>query len=345
MMGRLKARWRALTAYGDHLLREYPWVMLGVLVILVAVTPLIISPTALNIAILIGMYMIASSGLNLTVGFTGLLDLGYVGFMAIGAYTTAILGTTYGLNCWLALALGAVHAGIWGILRGAPTLRLTGDYFAIVTFGCSELAWLVIRNLSSVTRGARGFPDIRPPSFFGHEFSINPPIAYWYLVMVLVLGTVFLIRRLVYSRVGRAWMAIREDETAAACLGVNVRQYKTYTFAVSAALGGLAGGFYAGYMQNLHPDSFKFLESVWVLCMVVIGGMGSITGALLGAIIFVSVRELLREMLGNVGLPAESLYLLFGIALILNMRFRPEGIMSNRTMRAELHATTSDVAA
>lgn len=344
MTGKVIQRWQRMIRFGDGVLRDHPWLLLGGLLLAIGAGPWLLPPTALNIAILIGMYMIAASGLNITVGFTGLLDLGYVGFLAIGAYTTAILATTYGMNYWVALALGTGHAAVWGVLRGAPTLRLTGDYFAIVTFGCAELAWLVIRNLDSLTRGARGFPDVAPPTMFGHEFPIDPPIAYWYLVMGLVLATVFMIRRLVYSRVGRAWMAIREDETAAACLGVNVRQYKTYTFAISAGLGGLAGGFYAGYLQNLHPDSFKFLESVWILCMVVIGGMGSITGALLGAIIFVTVRELLRDVLGRVGLPAEALYLLFGTALVLIMRFRPEGLVSTRTMRAELHSTADDAA-
>ena len=323
-------------------MRDHPWLLLGLLAIAIGGIPWVLSPSALNIAVLIGMYMIAASGLNLTVGFTGLLDLGFVGFLAIGAYTTAILGTTYHWNFWGALACGAAHAAVWGVLRGAPTLRLRGDYFAIVTFGCAELAWLTIRNLDRLTYGARGFHEIAPPTLFGQKFAINPPVAYWYLVMALVGASVFFIRRLVYSRVGRAWMAIREDETAAACLGVNVPQYKTYAFALSAGLGGLAGGFYAGYFLDLHPDSFKFLESVWVLCMVVIGGMGSITGALLGAVIFVTIRELLRDVLGRMGLPAESLYLLFGMALILIMRFRPEGLISTRTMRAELHATTAD---
>ncbi len=331
-----------VTALGDRFLRNHPWMLLAVLVVAILLAPRVMSPPVLNIAILIGMYMIAASGLNVTVGITGLLDLGYVGFLAIGAYTTAVAATTYEINYWIALALGTAHAALWGVLRGAPTLRLTGDYFAIVTFGCAELAWLAIRNLDGLTRGARGFPDITPPSILGREFAIDPPVAYWYLVMGLTVATVFIIRRLVYSRVGRAWMAIREDETAAACLGVNVQQYKTYAFAISAGLGGLAGGFYAGYLQNLHPDSFKFLESVWILCMVVIGGMGSVTGALLGAIIFVTVRELLRDVLGRVNLPAESLYLLFGMALVFMMRFRPEGLINTRTMRAELHATTAD---
>ena len=324
------------------MLREHPWASFGVLLVVLAVAPHVMPLSMLDVAILTGMYMIAASGLNLTVGVTGLLDLGFVGFMAIGAYTVAVLGNTYHFNFWIALALATLHAALWGILRGAPTLRLTGDYFAIVTFGFSELVVLAIRNLPQLTRGARGFPGIHGPTLLGREFAVDPPIAYWYLVALLVLATVFGIRRLVFSRVGRAWTAIREDETAAACLGVNVQQYKTYVFAISAGLGGLAGGFYASYLRNLHPFSFTFLESVWVLCMVVIGGMGSITGALLGAIIFVAVREGLREMLGQVNLPAESLYLLFGAALILIMRFRPEGLLSTTTMRAELHDTTAD---
>lgn len=348
------ARWRALFVAGDRLLQNHPLpVFIGMLVV-VAVIPFAVPSTSLNILILIGMYMIAASGLNLTVGVTGLLDLGFVGFLAIGAYTVAILGNDYGWSFWAALVAATLHGALWGLLRGAPTLRLTGDYFAIVTFGFSELVVLAIRNVDSLqfggeklfaaglTRGARGFPDINAPSLFGREFPIEPPVAYWYLVMALLIVSVFVIRRLVYSRVGRAWMAIREDETAAACLGINVQQYKAYTFAISAGFGGLAGGFYAGYLQNLHPDSFKFLESVWILCMVVIGGMGSITGALVGSVIFVTIRELLRDVLGRFELPSESLYLLFGIALVLIMRFRPEGLISTKTMRAELHSSGTE---
>lgn len=342
MIRALKRLRGGLIGRADALLEQHPWPTLVVLVVAVGAFPYLVPAGALDIAILIGVYAIAASGLNLTVGVTGLLDLGFVGFMAIGGYTLAYLANNVGLNFWLALILATLHGAVWGILRGAPTLRLTGDYFAIVTFGFSELVVLAIRNLPEITRGARGWPDVQAPVLFGREFAVNPPIAYWYLVMALLIGTVFAIRRLVFSRVGRAWMAIREDETAAACLGVNVQLYRTYTFAISAALGGLAGAFYASYLTNLHPDSFKFLESVWVLCMVVIGGMGSIAGALLGSIIFVSIREGLREVLNQVNMPAEALYLLFGTMLVLIMRFRPEGLISTRSVRAEMHADATD---
>lgn len=342
-MRSIRDTFRRFTDWVDGFILEHPLTTLAVLIVAIAAMPHVLSGNQLNVAILIGMYMIAASGLNITVGVTGLLDLGFVGFMAVGAYTVAVAGTTYGLNFWVALALGTVHGALWGILRGAPTLRLTGDYFAIVTFGFAELVRMAVKNkpLAQWTRGARGFPDITGPSLFGKEFAINPPVEFWYLVAALLIVTVFSVRRLVYSRVGRAWTAIREDETAAIALGVNVQRYKTYTFAISAGFGGLAGGFYAGYLQNLHPDSFRFLESVWVLCMVVIGGMGSISGPLIGAAIFMTVRELLRGVVGNFSLPPDALYLVFGLVLVLIMRFRPEGLMSTRSMRAELHTADS----
>lgn len=269
------------------------------------------------------LYMILALGLNIVPGFTGLLDLGYVGFYGIGAYTSGLLAIHFDLSLWLILPLAALNGALWGILLGAPTLRLTGDYFAIVTFGFSELVVLVIRNELWLTRGPMGLPGISPPSIFGHPLTRD--WEFFYLILLLLLIVLVVVTRLQDSRTGRAWFAIRENEIAAQCCGVNLIRYKVTAFAISASIGAMGGAFYAKWFKFIHPDMFKFWESILILCLIVFGGMGSIAGTMLGALILIPLSEVLRAALPQ-GL-FSARYLIYGLVLVLMMRWRPEGLI------------------
>jgi branched-chain amino acid transport system permease protein len=267
--------------------------------------------------------MILAQGLNIVPGFNGLLDLGYVGFYGIGAYTAGLLTIHYNLSFWILVPLAALNGALWGILLGVPTLRLTGDYFAIVTFGFSELVVLVIRNELWLTRGPMGLPGIAPPSVFGHKLVYD--WEFFYLVIFLFLIVLFVITRLEKSRIGRAWFAIREDEIAAQCCGINLIRYKVVAFAISASIGALGGSFYARWFKFIHPDMFKFWESILVLCLIVLGGLGTIRGAMLGALVMIPMTEILRAVLPQSLFSAR--YLLYGLILVMMMRWRPSGMI------------------
>jgi len=292
--------------------------------------------------------MALALGLNFVPGYTGLLDLGFVGFFGVGAYTAGLLTSQFDLSFWVVLPLAALHSALWGIVRAAPTLKLTGDYFAIVTFGFSELVILVIRNEIWLTRGPMGIPGIAPPSILGH--ALTQDWEYFYLLFCLVALIAFVSRRLEDSRIGRAWFAIREDEVAAATCGIHVARYKTLAFAVSAAVGGAAGACYSGWFHFLHPDMFKFWESILILCLIVLGGMGSIAGVMLGAAILIPLTEVLRagigmlvEWSGHSGITwispdvVNARYLVFGLLLVLMMRFRPDGLLPAIRVSVEMH--------
>lgn len=290
------------------------------------------SDYVLHVMTLALIYMVLAMGLNIVPGFCGLLDLGYVGFYGIGAYTAGLLTIHYGLSFWLIVPLAALNGALWGALLGAPTLRLTGDYFAIVTFGFSELVVLFLTNEIWLTRGPLGLPGIAPvtldlswlhPAWY-FEFYDKAPN--FYLAAVLVALVFFVMGRMEDSRLGRAWYAIREDPLAAACCGVNILHYKVIAFSISAAIGAMGGCFYARWSMFLSPDMFKFWESFLVLCMVVLGGLGNIKGALVGATILVCLGEVLREVLAAAGLPPETRFMAYGLIMVLIMRFRPAGL-------------------
>ncbi len=304
-----------------------------------------------RVATLTMVYMALALGLNIVPGFTGLLDLGYVGFYGIGAYTAGLLTVHFGWSYWVILPLAALNGALWGILLGAPTLRLTGDYFAIVTFGFSELVVLVIRNELWLTRGPMGIPGIAAPSVFGHVLSKD--WEFFYLMLALLVFVVILVRRIEDSRLGRAWFAIREDEIAAEACGVNIIRYKIIAFAISAAIGALAGSFYARWFRFIHPDMFKFWESILVLCLIVLGGMGSVVGVMVGALVMIPMTEILRvglgkfvEWAGAAGITwispdiVNARYLIFGLLLVLMMRFRPEGLLPAFRVRGEMHPSS-----
>ncbi len=285
----------------------------------------------LHVVTLVMVYMVLSMGLNILPGFCGLLDLGYVGFYGIGAYTSGLLTIHYGLPFWVIVPLACVNGALWGVLLGVPTLRLVGDYFAIVTFGFAELVVLFLTNEIWLTRGPLGLPGIDPVSFDltwlnpDWSYELVGEVPYFYLAVLMVLFVWAVMRRMEDSRLGRAWFAIREDTLAAASCGVNILAYKVVAFAISAGIGALAGAFYARWTLFLSPDMFKFWESFLILCMVVLGGLGNIAGALVGAVVLIVLGEGLREILPILGLAPETRFLAYGLIMVLIMRFKPAG--------------------
>ncbi len=314
------------------------------------------------------LYIMLALGLNIVVGFAGLLDLGYIAFYGVGAYLYALLSSPHlamafpslapGLDwpLWVILPLGALLAGLFGMLLGAPTLRLRGDYLAIVTLGFGEIIRIFLNNLNApvnLTNGPQGIAGVLPVRVAGLNLgeglrlwgvSIPSIHLYYYLFLLLTLGIVFVSLRLEDSRIGRAWVAIREDEIAAKACGINTRNIKLLAFAMGASFGGVAGGLFAGFQQFVSPESFSLTESVMVLCMVVLGGMGHIPGVILGGLILAILPEILRwgatpvqqALFGKVYLDPESLrMLLFGLALILVMLYRPAGLLPSPVRQRE----------
>ena len=271
-----------------------------------------------DVLTLTALYAVLALGLNIVVGQAGLLNLGYVAFYAIGAYTYAILSTRFGLPFWPGLLIGAGASAFMALLIGLSTLKLRGDYFAIVTLGLGEITRIVLNNSDSVTGGPNGIPGIGRPAVGGHVLST--PLEFYYLILAIAVATVFAMRRIMESRIGRAWAAIREDEIAAEAMGVNTFRLKLLAFVVGSAWAGLAGVFFAAKMAFVSPESFTFFESILILCMVVLGGMGSIPGIILGAFLLIMLPELFRDF-------ADYRMLGFGAALVLMMIFRPQGLL------------------
>jgi branched-chain amino acid transport system permease protein len=306
------------------------------------------------------LYIMLALGLNIVVGFAGLLDLGYIAFYAVGAYLYALLASPqFGLHwsVWAVLPLGALVAGFFGVLLGAPTLRLRGDYLAIVTLGFGEIIRIFLNNLNApvnITNGPQGIARIDPVTLAGHpltkslaigDFKIGGLYLHYYLFVALALGIVFVTLRLQDSRIGRAWVAIREDEIAAKACGINTRNVKLLAFAMGASFGGVAGGLFAGFQEFVSPESFSLMESIMVLCMVVLGGMGHIPGVILGGLMLTVLPEAFRHgagplqkaLFGEVILDPEALrMLLFGLALIAVMLYRPAGLWPDPRHRREL---------
>jgi branched-chain amino acid transport system permease protein len=291
------------------------------LMCLLLVVPFLFRDYFIDVAILAGIYIILALGLNVVVGFTGLLNLGFVAFYAIGAYSYALLNTRFGLDFWSALPFSVALTSVAGFLLAVPALRLRGDYLAIVTLGFGEITRLILNNWDSVTRGPNGISGIAPPVIM--SVSLGKLSYYYYLVLFFVVATVFITRRVYASRIGRAWVAIREDEIASSVAGINTTLYKLYACAFGAFWAGLAGAVFAGKMQFVSPESFTFMESVLILCMVILGGLGSIAGVIVGACLLVLLPEVLREV---------QLYrmLALGIGLVLLMVYRPQGLLGGK---------------
>lgn len=274
-----------------------------------------------DIAILTCIYIILAQGLNIIVGFTGLLNLGFAAYYAIGAYTYAILTARLGFDFWTALPFSLALSALSGLLLAIPALRLRGDYFAIVTLGFGEIVHLILNNWDSLTYGPNGISGIAAPSVMGISFeSLN---YYYYFVLVITIVALIIINNVHSSNIGRAWISIREDEIASSSMGINTMLYKLYSSAFGAFWAGLAGVLFAAKMKFISPESFTFMESVLILCMVILGGIGSIAGVTIGAAVLVVLPELLREV-------QHYRMILLGAGLIALMIFRPQGILGGR---------------
>ncbi len=277
------------------------------------------------------VYTMLGLGLNIVVGYAGLLDLGYAAFFAIGGYTAAYLMVTYNWSFWLVLPLGAMIAAVFGVVIGAPTLRLRSDYLAIVTLGFGEITRISATNLS-FTGGPSGLFPVPQPVLGG--FVFQTPLHYYYLALALALVTLFCVARLANSRVGRAWAYIREDELAAEAMGINTVRLKLLAYALGAVWGGVAGCFLAVQLTLISPQSFTFNQSVQILIVVVLGGLGSIPGVILGAVVVVMTPEALRSLPGDW---QSARLFIFALALVALMIFRPEGLWPSKQRKREMH--------
>ena len=294
--------------------------LIAVAVIAVAF-PFCFSIYQTNIMIAALIYVMLGLGLNIVVGVAGLLDLGYVAFYAVGAYSYALLNYHFGLGFWTVLPIGAGMAAMFGIILGFPVLRLRGDYLAIVTLGFGEIIRLILENWNSFSFGPSGIANIPRPGFFGIHMDIEQSTVYVYFLMIaMTLFTIFVVNRLQNSRIGRAWIALREDEVACQAMGIDKRKTKLTAFALGATWAGLAGVVFAAKTTFINPASFTIWESIIILCIVVLGGMGSIVGVIVGAFILILLPEYQRFL-------SEYRMLAFGTVLVLMMVFRPGGIV------------------
>jgi branched-chain amino acid transport system permease protein len=319
----------------------------------------------------IGIYALLAMGLNIVVGYAGLLDLGYAAFFAIGAYTIGFLTSPGSVfvqkgwippffqNFWPALVVAFVISAIFGVLLGAPTLRLRGDYLAIVTLGFGEIVPNFFLNATPLTGGTRGInPIAKPPALGPLTFGQTDQRNWYWLILAVGLFSVFLILRLYGSRLGRAWQAIREDELAASSMGINLTRTKLWAFALGASFSGFAGSLFSSAFQYVHPSQFEFTLSIMILSAVILGGIGNVYGAVIGAVLIGSFDRILAERLTgpvnalgeqigndflanhNVG---EDRYLVFGLALVLMMLLRPGGLFPSKQRAAELQPESEDI--
>ena len=338
-----------------------------------------------HIMALIGLYVMLALGLNIVVGYAGLLDLGYIAFYAIGAYSGVIVGAKVlkavpalgPYTFFLMVPVAAAFAALTGIALGTPVLRLRGDYLAIVTLGFGEIVRIIINNNAfGITNGAAGLPKagefipkpigmewLQNNVYFsipnlgpnGFNFSFSSNLYWYYLIVLLCIFTIFVVRRLDHSRLGRSWAALREDEVAASSMGVSITATKLWAFSLGAVWGGIAGLTFANFQQFVSPESFTFMESVFVVCTVVIGGMGSIPGAIVGAIIIQGLPAFVQGMaaagkLANLGItPATATvianyrFLVFGLFMVIMMAWRPQGMLPSKRRAAELKPESEDV--
>ncbi|MGE4263547.1 MAG: branched-chain amino acid ABC transporter permease [Desulfovibrio sp.] len=297
---------RPLMAFGLLVAAAFPWVF---------------SMYQTNILISALIYVVLGLGLNITVGLAGLLDLGYVAFYAVGAYAYALLNHHFQLGFWTVLPLGAILGAFFGILLGFPVLRLRGDYLAIVTLGFGQIVRLVLENWSEFSMGPSGISNIARPGLFGIDYSVQEATTYIYYIMLgLVCLTIFVTARLKDSRIGRAWLALREDEIACQAMGIDNTRAKLLAFALGATLASLMGVVFAAKTTFINPASFTFMESAMILAIVVLGGMGSVLGVILGAFLLILLPEYMRAF-------SEYRMLIFGATMILVMVFRPQGLI------------------
>ncbi|WP_408608794.1 ABC transporter permease subunit [Desulfogranum japonicum] len=285
--------------------------------------PHLFSTYQVNIMISALMYVVLGLGLNIVVGVAGLLDLGYVAFYAVGAYSYALLNMHFDLGFWVVLPIGGILGAFFGILLGIPVLRLRGDYLAIVTLGFGEIIRLVLENWNDFSQGPSGISNIDRPPLPGVDLSLEGSIVYmYYLTIVMVIFTIFVVNRLQDSRIGRAWFALREDEIACQAMGIDKMKTKLTAFALGATWAGMVGVLFAAKTTFVNPASFTFLESAIILCIVVLGGMGSIVGVIISALVLILMPEYLRAF-------SDYRMLVFGAVLVIMMVFKPRGLISS----------------
>lgn len=329
--GKLPARTQNGVKYGG----------LAILVILLLLLPSVLGPFVSEVLDLVGIYLLMGLGLNIVVGFAGLLDLGYVAFFAVGAYTTAVLTSPASpafapeLTFWLALPFVMLAAALAGLIVGTPVLRMRGDYLAIVTLGFGEIARLLVISewFKPFLGGAQGIlkvPAIVIRDFIGKPIVFNTPPTVLYLVALLCLLAAYASWRLKDSRIGRAWMAMREDEDVAEAMGINIVEAKLLAFVTGAVLASLGGALFATKIGSIFPNSFNIIVSITVLVIIIVGGMGSIPGVIVGALVLIGVPQLLREF-------QDFQFLAYGVLLIIMMLYRPEGLIPSREWSRELH--------
>ena len=288
----------------------------------------------INVMVSALIFVVLGLGLNITVGLAGLLDLGYIAFFAVGAYTYALLSKNFDLGFWTCLPLGGIMSMLFGLILGFPILRLRGDYLAIVTLGFASITKIVLENWDTLFGGAAGIAGIPRPEFFGMALDGREKSMYsYYIVLTLVALTIFVTNRLKNSRIGRAWMALREDEIACVAMGVDMATTKLSAYALGAFWAGLVGVVFAAHNNFINPDSFTFMDSAMILAMVVLGGMGSIFGVIIAGLALKLLPEYLRAF-------AEYRMLMFGGVMVLMMIFRPQGLINN--MRRKYETDTVD---
>jgi len=285
----------------------------------------------LHVFVICGIYSILTLSLNLVVGYTGLVSLGHAAFFSIGAYISALLALNLGISPWIGLIAGACGAAVFGVVIGMPSLRLKGDYLALATFGAGMIVYSIAKNWVSLTRGPMGLPGIPGFSVFG--FSLESTWLYLILVIVFTLVTVFVLQRLVGGAYGRVLRSIREDEIASETLGKYVAKYKLQVFVVGAFFAGIAGSLYAHYITFIDPSSFTVMESITILLMVIFGGMGSIKGSLVGAIMLVMFPEMLRFLGMPSSIAAPMRQMIYGLLLVVFMIKRPQGLLGKYRFR------------
>ena len=315
---------------------------IGGLIVLAVIYPLLADNYMIDVAITCLIYVCLGLGLNIVVGLCGLLDLGYIAFYAVGAYTYSLLNLTFGLSFWAALPIGVVLGMIVGCIIGYPTLKMRGDYLAIVTLGFGEIVRLVLNNWDSLTAGPNGLFGMKRPALYYPSFAedgfawatyyLKSLPALYYLIFIIAILIIIGVRRLDNSRIGRAWIAIREDEVAAELSGVPTTWIKLLAYALGAAFASVAGAFFAAKLSYTNPNFFLFMESCIVLCIVVLGGVGSIPGIIVAGFVLIAAPEVFRQLEGY-------RMLAFGAIMTIMMIIKPEGLIPASRRRRELHET------
>ena len=317
-----------------------PWIKWPVTAVLLAVLlllPVFVNSYIQRILIMILLYAVLSLSLNYVVGYLGEISLGHAAFYAIGAFTSVFLTMKCGINFFPATLIGALTAALFGVLLALLTMRMTGIYLAVTTMGFLEVIRAVILNWKQVTGGSQGISNIVKPSLFGFTCTLTNG-GYYYLILAILLLAILVTALVMRSKMGRAFLAIREDSLAAQFVGINLYQYKIWNFTLSGFFAGLAGGFYAHFLGYINNNTFTYAISVSILCMVILGGMGYMKGAIIGAVILAPMSEILRALTDAmsslpswlVSNPERWRFVIYGLVLVLMMRFRPQGLLGGK---------------